>query len=164
LTALALHALEQPRAQNCIELDAVEANRCDVEGAAAHLLVAIVNRLLDTQASFPPRPGKIANTRHALGNRPLTIAFMRFASANANLSASVVVGPASLAPRLTKNGRISSRRMSAGSSPMTLAHVKGPGTSFPRLTAASSARNADLAGEPDPTSHAARPMPPLVIE
>ena len=91
----------------------------------------------------PHAPARSLITRQAEGNLPLTIAFMRFASARASRSASVVLGPATLAPRLTKKGGSSSKRMSAGSSPITRAQVEGPGTSFDRSQRCSqpSARN-----------------------
>src|SRR6266446_5108910 len=46
--------LEQAAAKDRVEFDAVETDRCDVQRAAANLLVSVVDGLLDPQAALAP--------------------------------------------------------------------------------------------------------------
>ena len=68
-------------------------------------------------------------TRQQRGSLLVMIAAIRLASATARMSACVVEGPALRPPSATKNGGISSSMISVGCSPISRAHVDGPGAS-----------------------------------
>src|SRR6266481_9549662 len=63
------HPLEQAAAKDRVEFDAVETDRCDVQRAAANLLVSVVDGLLDPQAALALCAGKIADDE-ARGRQP----------------------------------------------------------------------------------------------
>ena len=55
------YTFEQAAEKDRVEFDAVQTDWCDVQGAAANLLVSVVDGLLNPQAALAPCAGKIAD-------------------------------------------------------------------------------------------------------